>query len=334
MWRQMFGRRFAKHPYLMMILLCSCGKPSDLLTDFKTEGAGCDVKAGELRITEIMPNPSGSDHGREWFEITNVSSRGLQLARLAVDVGQPGSMKRYSILGETTMLPGDAWVFAGSSDALPVVHVNYGSTITLGNDTAALRITCADLLVDETRYGSETPLGAPHEAQSYMLSGDDHTTWCVSEGSTPGAINPSCVKIPPPPLCDDVKKATTGALRIEEILADPAGADDGNEWFVIRNTSPTKILLDGLVVQQTTDKSSTRLWRFPVQGCNHVQANERAVIAVGAMPLDASIITWSLGGDGLYNSPSTLRVLLGDAVIDSVAVPQPKSGITWIRDVI
>jgi len=46
------------------------------------ETACAALRAGDLVITEIYPNPAGDDGGQEWFEVHNTTSRALDVAGL------------------------------------------------------------------------------------------------------------------------------------------------------------------------------------------------------------------------------------------------------------
>src|SRR5262249_4405370 len=85
-------------------------------------GGDCagDFLAGDLVITEVMPNPVGDDTGKEWFEIYNaraqtVDASGLELVTQKAD----GTGEAVHVVVGPQMIGGHTYfVFGASTQAL------------------------------------------------------------------------------------------------------------------------------------------------------------------------------------------------------------------------
>lgn len=95
-----------------------------------------------IRLSEILPNPDGTDTGNEWVELVNTSGEETFLCGLLLDDGEGGSSP-YTI-PEQYLSPG---AFLVISDAM--------SGISLGNTADAVRVfTTEGALIDTITYTS------------------------------------------------------------------------------------------------------------------------------------------------------------------------------------
>jgi|GEM_PF-1388309 len=138
----------------------------------------------KLIITEIMPNPEGSDTKNEWIEITNTGETPLNLGNWTLDDGENGS-KPYTF-------PDTTEIAAGTSLSLNITETK----ISLGNTEDMVRLADPDgTIISEISY-EEAPSG-----QSYSLikttneDGEISSDWAWTGTPTPGTPNPIRTKI-------------------------------------------------------------------------------------------------------------------------------------------
>src|SRR5689334_17718169 len=90
---------------------------------------------GDLVITEVLADygaptgASGTDEGKEWFEIHNASSAPIELKGLTLEHGRPDDLpedRKRHVMGEIT-IPANGYITLGNvlPDLAPD-HVNYG----------------------------------------------------------------------------------------------------------------------------------------------------------------------------------------------------------------
>ena len=165
-----------------------------------------NVNAGDLIVTEIMHNPSGSETLREWFEIHNTTASAIDVDGLVFADDDTDSFT-VSNGGPLMIAAGGYMVLGRSSDTT----MNGGVTVDyvysgffLANTADELVIQAGGTLVDRVGYDATFP---SREGYSITLdpgsldfaSNDDGASWCdatamLSGGDfgTPGAVNDSC----------------------------------------------------------------------------------------------------------------------------------------------
>src|SRR5690242_943819 len=120
--------------FAALAALASCGPDSS--------SGGCKDKmiAGDLVITEVFPDfaaPSGgtgTDTGKEWFEIYNASDHPLDLAGLTVTHSRPdGSMAKTHKMADVTIAPGQYFTLGNATPDLIPAYVDYGYSADLGD---------------------------------------------------------------------------------------------------------------------------------------------------------------------------------------------------------
>lgn len=162
---------------------------------------------GDLVITELIQNPSGTDAGREWFEVVNTTAATLNLNGCIIsDLGRDD----FTITGDLLVRPGEFAVFAESS-APGGFRPTYDFTnqMTLSNADDEVIITCAGAEIDRVEYDGGPAFVTPNAA-TMSLSGsmtgavenDRGANWCSSplyvgpydgvNRGTPGTMNPEC----------------------------------------------------------------------------------------------------------------------------------------------
>lgn len=94
-----------------------------------------------LKITEILPNPKGTDTNNEFIEITNFSNESINLKGFSLDDGEKGS-KPYKFTTDTIILPSSSKSFYNSI-----------TKIALNNTSDSARLfDQSGTLIDELKY--------------------------------------------------------------------------------------------------------------------------------------------------------------------------------------
>src|SRR5262249_28828715 len=184
-----------------ILLLCSaaaCGTKGG-----STPECAGNFLAGDLVISEVMPNPTGDDTGKEWFEVYNADTRAVDLAGLELVVSLPDrTMEKAVAVTAGTIPAGGYFVFSSSAPDLVPGYADYGYGTGLGslrNDTARLALRCNGIVVDEVTYANVTE-GASREFTGAQppdtVANDDPAKWCngvaeyeTGNKGTPGAAN-------------------------------------------------------------------------------------------------------------------------------------------------
>lgn len=122
-----------------------------------------------LRITEIMPNPKGTDSGAEWIEIYNPTSNQTPLENWTLKI----NTKTFNFTNE--IVPPNSFT---------KIIINKGS---LPNESAELfLLDFKENLIDHIKYDKS------QEGKSYSLINNEFT-W--TDNLTPGAQNPQIIKL-------------------------------------------------------------------------------------------------------------------------------------------
>lgn len=187
------------------------------------DGACPDVSAGELVVTEVRGDQSGTDGYGQWIELYNASPAAVDLRGLEVHVQRvDGGADGHLLVRETVTLAAGGYAVLGRfpPTATPD-HVDYGYVLPC-EDTAS---GCGDYWLDTNLYDAAgVDLNVCGERidraiyrdlpsrGSWALSGaaapdaaanDDEAGWCVDDAEdssseqlgirgTPGEANPSC----------------------------------------------------------------------------------------------------------------------------------------------
>ena len=327
------------------IALAGCG-PSD-----SNEG-GCKDKlvAGDLVITEVFADyaaatgGTGTDEGKEWFEIYNASDRPVELEGVTVTHGRVevgSTAPKTHKIGAITIAPGQYLTLGNSTKDLLPAYIDYGYSDELGDffnsDGGKLDLTCGNTVVDSTTYegvksGHSRQLTSA-QPPDYTLN-DDQINWCEAADTefesanfgTPGQDNdcrPSVVG-----QCSDgsgtrdTVPPMAGQLVITEVMPSPGAASDTvGEWFEAKALGSFD--LNGLALDRTTDTANPRVIESP--DCLHVNSGDYVVFARSADStmnnLPANLVkgtfTFTLVA-GSATAPGDVQILYNDQVIDAV----------------
>ncbi|MBI1961461.1 MAG: lamin tail domain-containing protein [Parcubacteria group bacterium] len=123
---------------------------------------------GQIFITEIFPNPAGTDDA-EWIELYNPNAFGIILDNWTVD-DEDGGSRPYTIKGRT--IGAQSYLALGKEE----------TALTLNNTSDEARLfDASNTLIDSVRYDDAI------EAQSYAKTDDE--LWLWTANATPGEPN-------------------------------------------------------------------------------------------------------------------------------------------------
>lgn len=302
--------------------------------------------AGDLVITEIMPNPAAvGDTEGEWFEVRAQAAfdlNGLELGREEVE-------DVVEVEDCISVQPGDHLIFAKNPDmatngALPRVDAEFGFSMV--NSDGRLFVGYEGEVLDEvvwTTSGSGIATSLDPD-QTTVDGNDDEANWCEATApygdgdlGTPGEENPAC-GFTPPGTCDDDGTPREpvapgpGDLVITEIMPNPDAVTDANgEWFEVLVTA--EVDLNGLEIGRAEGDPDHTL---PAGGpCLEAGAGTRIVLAKNADSgtnggLDPVFAT--SGALNLVNTDGTLYVGYDGATLDAVTWTSSTAGASLSLD--
>jgi Lamin Tail Domain len=162
------------------------GTQSALPSGYKKIGGECVLDLLPLQLTEILPNPAGSDTGHEYIELYNPTERSADLGLYTLYVGV-NNEKSYSFPAGSQLSPGEYAVFYDSDMKFTLVN-SAGKVSLAGTDGTMI-----------------------NQTDSYANPGDDEA-WALIDGSwqytnqpTPGTTN-----LPSPGEAEDTTDGSQG----------------------------------------------------------------------------------------------------------------------------
>lgn len=229
---------------------------------------------GDIVITEVMPNPTGTDAPKEWFELRSRAAAPFQLNGLQLgtklDAPADDTITSASCI---TLAPDETVIIAQSGDmvangmlpAEAIIFVTDQVTQTL---TGSLWVGVAGEHLDEVTW-SKINEGVAWQLSPIALdptANDDPGNWCdadvlynETDYGTPGGDNTAC-PLPPPPegqcyedgQLRDIVQFAVGELDIVEYHANPSAVSDGDgEWFEVVVSASGD--LNGLMIGKAGD---------------------------------------------------------------------------------
>jgi hypothetical protein len=327
--------------------LVACG-PDDTSSDCKDT-----LLAGDLVVTEVLADyaaPSGgtgTDDGKEWFEIYNNAERPVSLKGVTVVHSRPdGSKSATHTIDDITLAPGQYFTLGNATQDLVPAYVDYGFGADLGDffnsDGGKLALKCGNNVIDEAVYDT---VKSGHSRQlsnsgppDYTLN-DDQVNWCEANASefepnnfgTPGQEN-DCSPVVMG-SCNDsgsmrpVVSPAPGELVITEIMASPDGTDGDTEWFEARALASFD--LNGLGIGRITDTTPDPVGGvdcIPVaSGTDIVFAHTADPSKNGSLPAGKVLATFATGLSGTTSTGADIQITLGGVVIDAVTWPKSTS---------
>jgi hypothetical protein len=317
----------------------------------------CDdtLLAGDLVITEVFADyaaptgGTGTDDGKEWFEIYNNADTPLSLKGLTIVHSRPdGSKAQSHTMIDVTIAPGQYFTLGNSTSDLVPAYVDYGYSADLGDmfntDGGKLALKCGDKEIDSAQYEL---VKSGHSRQLSNLGPPDYTAnddlvnWCEAHDSefepnnfgTPGEDN-DCAPIVMGACSDGasmrpVVSPGVGELVITEVMPSPSKVGDtAGEWFEAKALAPFD--LNGLGLDRAGDTSNPSTIDSPT--CVHVDTGDFVVFAKSldsAMNggVDGAVATFGFSMvAGSATSPGDVQILAGSTVIDAMSWTKSTNG--------
>ncbi len=341
-----------------LLVTAACGPPAS--------GSGCKDKliAGDLVITEVFadakapPGGSGTDEGKEWFEIYNASGRPVELKGLTITHSRPDGIDKAKshTMDDLTIAPGQYLTLGNVAQDLVPAYVDYGYGADLGDmfntDGGKLVLACGDQQIDTATYESVKEGRARQltsaQPPDYTLN-DDAINWCEArdtefEGGnfgTPGSEN-DCSPIIVGQCTDggtmrDAVLPVEGDLLITEVMPNPgAVGDTDGEWFEIKALNAFD--LNGVGLDRAVDTANPTVLSAPT--CLHLAAGNYATfVKTTDTALNGGIPAGTVRGkftfalvDGTTTAPGDVRVMSGPNVIDAISWTSTRSGKSHALD--
>lgn len=198
-------------------------------------GANFAAKSSFVKISELLPNPQGEDSGQEMVELINTGKEAADLDGWILGDKSDSGVKSnaYKIMGQI-LPPGQVL------------------TITIPKGHFALNNTGGDVLnlyfADQTLADSVAYKEAAEEGLSYQKVGE---TWLWGP-SSPGQIN----------SLQSGRWTGRILVLINELMPNPEGGDEGQEWVEIYNPSDIAVNLKGFILDDegTSDQPGSGAW--------------------------------------------------------------------------
>lgn len=333
----------------LALLLAACG-PDD------TSGPCKDnLVAGDLVITEVFADyaaptgGTGTDDGKEWFEIYNNSDRPLSLKGLTIVHSRPDDSKASShTMTDVTIAPGQFFTLGNSTSDLVPPYVDYGYSASLGDmynsGGGKLALRCGDSEIDAAVYDS---VKSGRSRQLSNASPPDYTTnddlaaWCEAKDTefeannfgTPGEDN-DCAPVVAGACSDSgqmraVVSPAAGELVITEVMPSPSKVSDtAGEWFEAKALASFD--LNGLGLDRAGDSSNPNVINSPM--CLHVDAGQYVVFAKSLDDtmnggIAGAIATFGFSMvAGSASSPGDVQIVAGTTVIDATTWTKSTNG--------
>jgi hypothetical protein len=341
----------------LLATTASCGPDS--------AGDGCKDKLlpGDVVITEVFadakapPGGSGTDEGKEWFEIYNASDRPIELKGMTITHSRPDGVDKAKshVMEDQTVAPGQFLTLGNTTPDLVPAYVDYGYSADLGDffntDGGKLVLACGDKQIDAATYETVKEGHARQltnaQPPDYTLN-DDPNMWCQADDSefeagnfgTPGADS-DCSPVVIGQCTDggamrDAVSPMPGDLVITEVMPNPGAVSDTlGEWFEVKALAA--IDLNGIGLDRAGDTANPNV--ITSATCVHMEAGTYAVFAKNSdMAMNGGIPNPIAGSfnfsliDGTAAAPGDVRLMAGMNVIDAVTWTSSRSAKSHALD--
>jgi hypothetical protein len=333
------------------VLLAACGP------DESSGPCKDSLLAGDLVVTEVFADyaaptgGTGTDDGKEWFEIYNNADRPVSLKGVTIVHSRPdGSRAASHTMDDITIAPGQYFTLGNSTSDLVPPYVDYGYSADLGDffnsDGGMLALKCGDTEIDSAQYElvrsgrsrQFSNLGPPD-----YTANDDLANWCEGKDSefeannfgTPGQDN-DCAPVVAGACSDGgtMRPAIppdVGDLVITELMPRPSSVSATvGQWFEVRALKD--IDLNGIGLDRANDTAGATLVSSP--NCLPLAAGQYAVFArSGESSMNGGLTT--AGTFSFSINPTSnpdLQIVYGGTVIDAVTWTTSTNGRSLALD--
>lgn len=286
----------------------------------------CVPTTGDIVINELLPNPAGSDSTAlaEWVELYNGGNEDLTVDGWTLLVATQADEDEGNTESSKLTIPGGTIIEAGKhlligESNVVGVDVNVGGVFGLpsgsGGDAVVLR-DCVGALVDVVVFGGANDDAIRDETGEITLSvagkpGDDDCIARIQDGfdndlsGTDFLITPDCTPGAANPFNEEVVCVPDGGIvKLNELVSNPAGDDEGFEFIELHNPSANDESVAGWGIsigtsgEEPFDEVAIRL-----PGGMVVPGNGYLVIGGSGVPESDYTATFSIGngtsGDGV-----------------------------------
>jgi hypothetical protein len=192
----------------------------------------------QILISEFLPNPDGADPGKEWVELFNDSDEDVYLAGWKLD--------DESVTGKV-----EASAHAFPDDS--VIAAQDYLTVSLGEKDFALNNSGHDsvrLISPDGEVRQEVSYtGSVKIDESYYRQEDGSYVWTSeTTKNEPNAVLEITENEEEEETEQPITEKYSDKIKINSLLANPAGSDPGNEWVSLVNNSEEDINLENWIL--------------------------------------------------------------------------------------
>jgi len=253
-----------------------------------------------LRITELMPNPQGSDAQYEWMELKNYSNLSQNLNAWLIE---------GHILPDAIIDPGEIVIISANPEAL---MTRYSLNVSVYQLSFTLPNSGSTILMENSNTNEIFEFDYPqsNEGKSFeLLDGDCNIITMHPDSHTIGQENSLCTEttpvITPTPTLVPVGEYSSN-LIITKVNPNPVS---GEEWIEVKNIDTLSFSLSGWIIKDLAKK------KYNISEIN-ISPGESIKIYPTTVSLNNS-------GDTLYlNSPDGNQ-------IDIFHYPKSEEGEIW-----
>ncbi len=305
------------------------------------------VSVGDILITEVLPNPLGTDAGFEWVELQNQTMNFLDASGLKVV--RASGVSVLTLPNGTILQPAEAHAYIttgallNTGDTVNLLQattlldsITYDATglegqswvrLALGEGTWSAAPTPGISVLQQTLHPSpspepsvepspspalnQTPVPSPTLSPTPVLATALPTPNLDAVLPTP-AVSPSAAVAPtssPSPML--YRTPEPGGIIISELMPNPEGTDSDNEWVELKNVTDTTLLLTGLRIVRAS-------------GATVLSISDASMVEPG------EYVAYQISGS-LLNGGDTLQLLFNGALLDEVSYSNAPDGESWIR---
>ncbi|HTL33617.1 MAG TPA: lamin tail domain-containing protein [Kofleriaceae bacterium] len=323
--------------FLLAAVAAGCGP------DTTTGACKDNLLPGDLVITEVFADfaapagGTGTDDGKEWFEIYNNADRPVSLKGVTIVHARPdGSKANTHTMTDVTIAPGQFFTLGNSTSDLVPAYVDYGYSADLGDffnsDGGKLTLKCGDDELDSAVYDM---VKSGHSRQlsnagppDYTLN-DDQVNWCTANDTefesgnfgTPGQDN-DCAPIVAGACTDSngmrpAVPPNPGDVVITEFMPKPTAVSaTTGQWFEVKALADVDF--NGVSLDRANDTAGPTVLSSPT--CIHLGAGQYGIFARSDDTSMNGGLTALAEFPFSINPTSTpdLQILVGSTVIDAI----------------
>lgn len=293
-----------------------------------------------IYISEVYAKPPSATSA-EWIEIYNAGTQHVMLNRAILRIND-----QSYVLHTNTVIPANAYFIIGNQAA---DFVDYEiRSLRLANTQIHIQLSCGTTLIAEKAFSAKINDELALTGRSLALESiamqhglppdDDH--WCSAkaeyspgEFGSPGQENSVCGQR----YClwdtqlIQVPSLQPSELQLNEVFANPAGADKQLEWLELLNTTDRDLIINGVELSQHTPAGSLRRWSLRDPSCIRLAPQAIGLGGINTDMVHGMRTQFSFLGAELYNAQSTLRLRQQSQIVDQIDLPATVEGVSWIR---